>query len=72
MKRTLPKFFRCPRCGIDSVRVVRREEGGEQYYVVVCGNCGLRAEYRGEVLEGKEPIDLYNMFVDAFYRGEIS
>ena len=72
VRRSLPKFFKCPRCGTDSVRVIKREEGGERRYVVVCGSCGLRAEYSGDILLGREPIDLYNMFVDAFYKGELS
>ncbi len=70
-RRTLPKFFRCPRCGADSVRVIRREEEGALSYTVVCGQCGLRMELSGELVQHKEPIDVYNMFVDAFYRGDI-
>jgi transcription elongation factor Elf1 len=51
VKRTLPKFFKCPRCGMDSVMTVRkREDESEHYFVVACGNCGLRSEYRGEVV----------------------
>lgn len=72
VKRTLPKFFKCPRCGMDSVRVVRRGEGPERYFVVACGSCGLRSEYGGSLIEGREPIDLYNMFVDAFHGGELA
>ncbi|MGC8556137.1 MAG: hypothetical protein ACP5NG_03935 [Conexivisphaera sp.] len=71
VRRTLPKFYRCPRCGADSVRVIRREEEGSIGYTVVCGQCGLRMELGGESVQRKEPIDAYNMFVDAFYRGDI-
>ncbi|MFP3137189.1 MAG: hypothetical protein RXP91_00610 [Nitrososphaeria archaeon] len=71
VRRTLPKFFRCPRCGSDSVRVIRKEEGESISYTVVCGACGLRMELSGEAVQRKEPIDVYNMFVDAFYRGDI-
>ena len=61
---------------MDSVRAVKRKEEGsseqEYYFIVACGNCGLRSEYRGEITVGREPIDFYNMFVDAFHRGELT
>ncbi len=71
VRRALPKFFKCPRCGSDSVRVIRKEDESGVSYVVVCGQCGLRMEMGGEEVQHKEPIDAYNMFVDAFYRGEL-
>jgi transcription elongation factor Elf1 len=69
--RTLPRFFKCPRCGSDSVRIIKKEDENGINYTVVCGQCGLRMEAGGESVQHKEPIDVYNMFVDAFYRGDI-
>jgi transcription elongation factor Elf1 len=68
---TLPRFFKCPRCGSDTVRIIKKEDENGKSYTAVCGQCGLRMEFSGEGVQLKEPIDIYNMFVDAFYRGDI-
>ena len=66
MKRTLPKVYACPRCGVIAVRVARKPDG---LLSIACGSCGLSQEMP---LEGKrEPIDLYNEFVDRFMAGRI-
>jgi len=66
VKRTLPKVFNCPNCGMVSVRVsIKNGENPS----VVCGSCGL--EWRNSSKAKMEPIDVYNMFVDQFMRGEI-
>ena len=63
VKRTLPKVFTCPRCGVISVRVSMKESSA----LVACGSCGLREDY---MISGKkEPIDIYNDFVDRFVAG---
>ena len=61
VRRTLPKVFSCPRCGVVSVRVSMKEGS---IALVACGSCGLRQEY--PVTGRKEPIDIYNEFIDTF------
>lgn len=66
VKRTLPKVFGCPRCGVASVRVVPKNTG---VITVACGNCQLKLDM--PVQGKKEPIDVYNGFVDLFMAGKI-
>ena len=61
LKKTLPKVFMCPQCGMTAVRV-RVKEGG--LAVVACGSCNLSFEQ--PITGGKEPIDVYNQFVDMY------
>ncbi|RJS90047.1 hypothetical protein CW700_01890 [Candidatus Bathyarchaeota archaeon] len=63
VKRKLPEFFLCPRCGKNTVKVSidRRHEVA----VVVCGACGLKGEFPLSSLS--EPVDIYCSFVDQFY-----
>lgn len=67
-KRTLPKVFSCPRCGVVAVRITTHQDETSQDYitVVACGNsnCKLRQEFRFAVQ--KPDIDVYNTFVDEF------
>jgi len=44
-----------------SVRVSMK---GESTALVACGSCNLREEY--QVTGNKEPIDIYNEFIDRF------
>jgi transcription elongation factor Elf1 len=70
MRRTLPKVFSCPRCGMATIRITSQEdeESHDQVYMVACGNlsCNERREMRYPMK--KEPIDVYNTFVDDFAR----
>ncbi|MEM4297122.1 MAG: hypothetical protein QW815_01980 [Nitrososphaerota archaeon] len=60
VKKKLPKVFACPRCGFVSIRLSTKASS----VLIACGSCGLREEYS---LSGKkEPIDIYNEFVDRF------
>lgn len=62
-KKKLPKFFSCPNCGKEAVRVeIFREEGRA---VVSCGSCGAREEF--PVKQALGEIDVYCMFTDKFY-----
>ncbi|HDI07524.1 MAG TPA: hypothetical protein ENF76_04070 [Candidatus Bathyarchaeota archaeon] len=66
-KKKLPKFFSCPRCGRQTIRVeLSRDEGTA---VVRCASCGLTDEL--PVKPSQQEIDVYCMFVDKFY-GESS
>ncbi|MEM3437222.1 MAG: hypothetical protein QXP55_01630 [Nitrososphaerales archaeon] len=66
IKKTLPKVYACPKCGVVSIRVFFKEEN---LVKIVCGNCGLKYDY---VIETKKhPIDVYNEFVDKFVSGRL-
>ena len=65
VKRTLPKVFSCPRCGVIAVRVSRTGDSD----TVACGSCGLKYSYSPP--PKKENIDLYNEFVDMFMAGKV-
>jgi transcription elongation factor Elf1 len=67
-KRSLPKVFACPRCGVVAVRITSHQDEASQDYitVVACGNenCKVRREFRFST--DKPDIDVYNTFVDDF------
>lgn len=67
VKRTLPKVFSCPRCGMISIKV-KVKSGG--LATIACGSCGLNLQYN--LTSKKEPIDIYNEFVDNYLAGRIS
>lgn len=66
VRRTIPKIFQCPNCGIRAVKV--SIEGTEA--TVMCGSCGLKWHTTKKMIE--EPVDVYNRFVDAFHAGELA
>ncbi len=66
-QRRLPKIFTCPNCG--SVVVNVKQDKKKKKVKVICGNCGLEAEF--ELIEGLMPVDYYNKFVDLYYEGAI-
>jgi len=64
-KKRLPKFFSCPKCGKETVRVeILREEGRA---VVGCSSCGLKEEFQIKPVQNE--IDIYCMFTDKIYGG---
>jgi transcription elongation factor Elf1 len=63
-KKHLPKFFPCPRCGKETVRVeILRSQARA---IVGCGSCGLKEEF--PVKQAQTEIDAYCMFTDKIYR----
>jgi len=66
VKKTLPKVYTCPQCGVISVKVSLKEDNIAK---VVCGSCGLKYDYPLE--SKKQPIDIYNEFVDKFMSGRL-
>lgn len=79
VRRTLPRVFACPRCGMVTVRITSHEDDTSQdfVYVVSCGNpaCGdkvgeefkrTRRELRYQ--SKRDDIDVYNTFVDDFMK----
>lgn len=69
-KRSLPKVFSCPRCGVVAVRITSQKDETSQDFItiVACGNanCRLRREFR--FATEKQEIDVYNTFVDEFVK----
>lgn len=62
-KKHLPKFYPCPRCGKETVRVeIIRDEGNA---VVGCGSCGLKEQFPVKPAQGE--VDVYCMFTDKIY-----
>jgi transcription elongation factor Elf1 len=62
-KKRLPKFFSCPKCGKETVRVeIFRDEGRA---VVGCGSCSLQDEFQIKPAQGE--VDVYCMFTDKIY-----
>lgn len=73
VRRTLPKVFACPRCGMVTIRITSHEDEASQdiVYLVACGNsaCGLRRELRYPVKRAE--VDVYNTFVDDFAKAGV-
>jgi transcription elongation factor Elf1 len=63
-KKRLPKFFSCPRCGRETVRVeIFRDEGRA---VVSCSRCDTQEEF--QIKPVQREIDVYCMFTDKVYK----
>jgi transcription elongation factor Elf1 len=62
-KKRLPKFFSCPRCGKETVRVeIFRDEARA---VAQCSSCGLKEEFPIKPAQGE--VDVYCMLTDRVY-----
>jgi len=63
-KKRLPKFFSCPKCGKETVRVeIIREEGGHS--IAQCSSCGLKEDFT--VKSAQSEVDVYCMLTDRVY-----
>jgi transcription elongation factor Elf1 len=62
-KKRLPKFFSCPKCGKETVRVEIFQEEGRA--VVGCSSCGLQEEFQVKPAQGE--VDVYCKFTDKVY-----
>jgi transcription elongation factor Elf1 len=62
-KKKLPKFFSCPRCGKETVRVEIVRDQSQA--IVGCSSCGLKAEFPIKPAQGE--VDIYCMFTDKIY-----
>jgi transcription elongation factor Elf1 len=63
-KKRLPKFFSCPRCGKETVKVeISREDVGHAF--AQCSSCGLKEEFLVKPAQGE--VDVYCMLTDRVY-----
>jgi len=63
-KKRLPKFFSCPRCGKETVRIeINRQDAG--HAVARCSSCGLQEEFYVKPAQGE--VDVYCMLTDRVY-----
>lgn len=63
VKRRLPEFYLCPKCGKNTVKATINRKHGR--VVVVCGSCGLNTAF--DVEPQMEEVDAYCLFVDSYY-----
>lgn len=63
IRRTLPEYFLCPRCGNNTVKVFIDKK--REVSLIVCGACGLKGE--SPLSKSMEPVDIYCNFIDRFY-----
>jgi len=62
-KKRLPKFFSCPKCGKETVRVeIFREEGSA---LAGCSSCGFREKF--QIKPAQSEVDVYCMLTDRVY-----
>jgi len=62
-KKRLPKFFSCPKCGKETVRVeIFREDSRA---VAGCSSCGFQEEF--QVKPAQSEVDVYCMLTDRVY-----
>jgi transcription elongation factor Elf1 len=62
-KKRLPKFFSCPKCGKETVKVELFRD--ESRAVAGCSSCGFQEEF--SVKPAQEQVDVYCMLTDRVY-----
>ena len=72
VRRTLPKVFACPRCGMITIRIASEEDeiSHDNVYKITCGNpsCPLHSGRELRYATKRADIDVYNTFVDDYAR----
>jgi len=66
VRRKLPEFYLCPRCGKNTVKVTMKPKLGQ--VTVVCSSCSLNTVFQDQ--PQMEPVDAYCRFVDSYYGAE--
>lgn len=69
----MPLAFQCPNCGSKTLTVEfeKSEEPGRKRAFVICGTCGLYAEYPELVPDLFQAVDVYAKFVDLYLAGKV-
>ena len=72
IKKSLPKVFLCPNCGMSSIRIKLQIDD----FIVTCGSCNLTPSDKWLTnqklnLKKKEPVDIFNAFVDDYMSGDL-
>jgi transcription elongation factor Elf1 len=62
-KKRLPKFFSCPTCGKETVKVEIFKEDSRA--VAQCSSCGIKEEFPIKHAQGE--VDVYCMLTDRVY-----
>jgi len=63
-KKRLAKFFSCPTCGKETVKVeISRDKGG--LAIAQCSSCGLKEDFQIKPAQGE--VDVYCMLTDRIY-----
>jgi transcription elongation factor Elf1 len=62
-KKRLPKFFSCPKCGKETVKVELFRD--ESRAVAGCSSCGFQEEFSVKSAQGE--VDVYCMLTDRVY-----
>ena len=62
-KKKLPKIFRCPTCGEESINIhiIKNSNSAN----VKCSKCGIEADI--PISSVDEPVDIYCKFTDRLY-----
>ncbi len=64
VKKRLPTVFDCPACSENSIKITINKNSGKT--LIQCAACGLKEEL--ESTKSSEPIDIYCLFTDRFYK----
>lgn len=63
IKKTLPEFYLCPRCGKNTIKATVNKK--EDRVTVTCNNCGLNSVFPAK--PQMDEVDAYNVFIDSYY-----
>ncbi len=63
-RKKIPRFFTCPKCGEESVRIILDRENSRA--LVKCGNVECNLEDEVSMSRAEEAVDAYCKFSDKF------